>query len=454
MTVLRQEQIEMMDEMIREERVSGRQAAALLQVTEGALRYRRKRLASGARDRRAEQATAVAGMEAAVTTVLEALAPTAPEGRPICGRLVFEALVRDHGYTGSYPALIRYLRRARGRSPVRAVRRVELPPGMQAQHDWLEERVALAGSPVRVFGLLGTLAHSRGSALWLGLRMTQVAWQAGHAALFQSYGGVPRVVRIDNLKTAVAAGAGPSAVFTPAFQAFATSCGFTIDPCRVRTPQDKGKVERRVRVIHTALAPLFRQSWTDLSPVAGGRHGPAGRAGGAAPLPRDGHDHRGRAPRRAGRAVAAAGRWGAVRPDRRAARASRCPRVVRRAAVLRPVCLGGARRRGARDRAPCRGPSRRRGGGPASAPHRAAAPTASSRDPTDDGASPTADVPGPAASPLRGPVDGARVAPAPTRARARLQSRRADHGWRVASSRTYAALTLTGSLERDGASSR
>lgn len=267
MTVLRQEQIEMMDEMIRAERVTGREAAALLQVSEGALRYRRKRLASGARDRRADQATAVDGFEPAIAAVLDALAPTVPEGRPVCGRLVFEALVRDHGYPGSYPALIRYLRRQRGRPPVRAVRRVELPPGMQAQHDWLEERVDLAGSAVRVFGLLGTLAHSRGSALWLGLRMTQVAWQAGHAALFQSYGGVPRVVRIDNLKTAVAAGGGPSAVFTPAFQAFATSCGFTIDPCRVRTPTDKGKVERRVRVVHTALAPLFRQSWTDLTPL-------------------------------------------------------------------------------------------------------------------------------------------------------------------------------------------
>lgn len=31
--------------------------------------------------------------------------------------------------------------------------------------------------------------------------MTQLAWQAGHAALFQRYGGVPRWVRIDNLKS-------------------------------------------------------------------------------------------------------------------------------------------------------------------------------------------------------------------------------------------------------------
>ncbi len=257
----------MMDESIREGRVSGRAAAQTLGVTEGALRYRRQRLATGARDRRADQATALDGYEPAVAAVLQQLAPTAGGDRPVCGQLVYEALVADHGYRGSYPALVRYLRRLRGIPPVRAIRRIETPPGAQAQHDWLEERVELAGAPVRVFGLLGTLAHSRGSALWLGLRMTQVAWQTGHVALFQSYGGVPHVVRIDNLRTAVASGAGPTATLTPAFHAFATSCGFVVEACRVRTPREKGKVERRVRVVHDALAPLFAQSWTDLAPL-------------------------------------------------------------------------------------------------------------------------------------------------------------------------------------------
>ena len=257
----------MMDEVIRDGGLSNRGAAAALGVTEGALRYRRRRLHTGARDRRADQATALDGFAAAVTAVLAELAPTTEGDRPVSGQLVFEALVRDHGYPGSYPAVVRYLRRLRGVPPVRAVRRVETPPGMQAQHDWLEERIVLAGGAVRVFGLLGTLSFSRGSGLWLGLRMTQVAWQTGHAAVFRAYGGVPRVVRIDNLKTAVAAGAGPTAVLTPAFQAFAQSCGITVDPSRVRTTTDKGKVARRVRVVHTALAPLFRRAWSDLAPL-------------------------------------------------------------------------------------------------------------------------------------------------------------------------------------------
>ncbi|MEN9818451.1 MAG: hypothetical protein RLZ32_2331 [Gemmatimonadota bacterium] len=267
MTVLRQEQIVMMDEVIRAGGLSGRGAARALGVTEGALRYRRQRLAAGATDGRADQPTALDGLEAAVAGVLAQLAPTAPAGRPVCGRLVYEALVAEHGYQGSYPALNRYLRRLRGVPPRRAVRRIETPPGVQAQHDWFEERVDLGGAVVRVFGLLGTLSHSRGSVLWLGLRMTQVAWQTGHAALFQGYGGVPRVVRIDNLKTAVGAGAGPTAVLTPAFGAFARSCGFVVEACRVRTPQEKGKVERRVGVLHQALAPLFRRGWSALAPL-------------------------------------------------------------------------------------------------------------------------------------------------------------------------------------------
>jgi transposase len=267
MTRLRQEQVMMMDEVIRTGGLSGRQAAAALGVTEGALRYRRRRLAEGARDRRAEQTTALDGYEDALAAVVEALAPTTGSGRPVSARLVFEALVRDHAFPGSYPAVVRALRKQRGVAPVRAVRRVETPPGMQAQHDWLEERVEIAGGVVRVYGLLGTRSHSRAMALWLSRRMTQVAWQTGHAALFQAYGGVPRVVRIDNLKTGVATGGGPTAVLTPAFAAFAQACGFVADVCRVRQPQEKGKVERRVRVVHEALAPLFRQSWQEVAPL-------------------------------------------------------------------------------------------------------------------------------------------------------------------------------------------
>jgi hypothetical protein len=54
---------------------------------------------------------------------------------------------------------------------------------------------------------------------------------------------------------------------TPAFAAFARSCGFVVDPCRVRTPRETGNVERRVRVGLESLAPPFCRSWTEVAPL-------------------------------------------------------------------------------------------------------------------------------------------------------------------------------------------
>ena len=123
----------------------------------------------------------------------------------------------------------------------------------------------IAGERRALHGLIGTLSHSRATFVWVSPTMTQVAWQTGHLALFTRYGGVPLWVRIDNLKTGVASGAGPSAVITPAFATFARTCGFAVDPCRARTGSDKGKVERAVRTDRGAFADLFLAEWTTLA---------------------------------------------------------------------------------------------------------------------------------------------------------------------------------------------
>jgi hypothetical protein len=113
-------------------------------------------------------------------------------------------------------------------------------------------------------GLIGTLSHSRATFVWVSLSLQQLAWQTGHLALFQRYGGVPLWVRIDNLKTGVASGAGPTAVRTPAFATFARSCGFGVDPCRAACGSDKGKTERNVRTHRSLYADLLVASWADL----------------------------------------------------------------------------------------------------------------------------------------------------------------------------------------------
>jgi transposase len=246
--------------------VAVRQVARQLGVTESALRYRLKRPLD-APDGRRERRSALEGWEEVVVGILERFG----DGRVVAAsparssaRLVFDVLVREYGFAGSYQAVRRHLRRRFGPEPVQAVRRVELPPGVQAQHDWFEWRGWIGGEGVSLYGLIGTLSHSRATYVWVSRTMTQLAWQTGHLELFRRYGGVPLWVRIDNLRTGVAAGAGPTAVLNPAFERFARLCGFQVDACRAGEAKDKGKVERQVRSRRGGLGDLLPVHWSTL----------------------------------------------------------------------------------------------------------------------------------------------------------------------------------------------
>lgn len=266
MAKLGEEQVMVARQMV-ERGVSLRQVASQLGVTEGALRYRLRKLAAGERvDGRSRKPTAVDGYALAVATVLERLGcrRVTGLGRPVQARTVYEVLVREFDYPGSYQSVVRHLRCRYGLPPVRAIRRVETPPGVQAQHDWFEVATELGGERVRLSILVGALSHSRARFAWASRVASQLAWHTGHLELFRRYGGVPLWVRIDNLKAGVAAGAGPTAVLNASYRVFAQACGFQVDPCRPATGSDKGKAERSVRTFRQAFGDLFRRSWDDL----------------------------------------------------------------------------------------------------------------------------------------------------------------------------------------------
>jgi transposase len=268
MAKLRRDQVMVAKDMVGHG-TSIRQVARQLGVAESALRYRLKRPAD-APDGRRERAAALDGWGDRIDAVLTRFGETPAEGQAaVPASVLHEVLVREHGFTGSYQAVRRYLRRRFAAPPVQAVRRVETPPGVQAQHDWFEWRARVDGEPRTLYGLIGTLAHCRATFVWASPTMTQLAWQTGHLALFRRYGGVPLWVRIDNLTTAVARGAGPTAVISEAFRTFARACGFAVDPCRAATGSDKGKVERQVRASRSAFADLLAADWGSVETLQG-----------------------------------------------------------------------------------------------------------------------------------------------------------------------------------------
>ncbi len=239
---------------------SNRAIARVLGVHENAVRYHLKRLSDAAVDGRSKQRHLASDYEEAIAIWLERL----DEGGPLNVAALFDWLVAEHRYRGSLRSLQRYAKAHFPRPKRRARRRIETPPGAQAQADWGEfPRVWIGGESRHLSAFALKLSFSRFAALIWSARKDQLAWHHVHNEGFRRFGGVPAVVRIDNLKTGVARGAGPWGTLNTHYRAYARTVGFHIDACLPRQPQAKGKVERLIRDLRGSFSPYARH-WDSL----------------------------------------------------------------------------------------------------------------------------------------------------------------------------------------------
>ncbi len=116
---------------------------------------------------------------------------------------------------------------------------METAPGAQAQVDWLETVVNVRdfGGPTRLSAFLLTLSYSRMWVVVWSRREDMLSWLHCHNRALEMLGGVPSILRIDNLKTGVASGSGVWAKLNEGYSSYARQVGFTVDPHRVRTPR-------------------------------------------------------------------------------------------------------------------------------------------------------------------------------------------------------------------------
>jgi transposase len=148
----------------------------------------------------------------------------------------------------------RYIAEALGRRRGRGhtVRVADGEPGDELQVDF--GRMGLVFDPVTgrnrvVHALIFTACVSRHCFVWLTHRQTTEAVIAGCEAAWAFFGGVFGTLIPDNL-SAVVDGADPlEPRFNQAFVEYAQARGFKIDPARVRSPQDKPRVERQVQFV-------------------------------------------------------------------------------------------------------------------------------------------------------------------------------------------------------------
>jgi transposase len=250
------------------------QIAKRLGVDESTVRYHLTRMSVGATDGRTKASRIEEmGLADAVRFWWAAQQEILPKNRSPNAEELHAWLQEDHGYTASAKSVRKWVRQHLERPRLRPYRRVETPPGAQAQVDWSEHPGIDLGDgqgerKLWVFHMV--LSHCRQQVDIACLGSDQLWWHQAHLEAFRRLGGVPAVVRIDNCKTGMSHGAGVWGTVNPAYQNFARSLGFHVDPCPVRHPEAKGKVERGVRTFRgqelARIAPLglsALQGWFD-----------------------------------------------------------------------------------------------------------------------------------------------------------------------------------------------
>jgi len=158
--------------------------------------------------------------------------------------------IHESGYKGGYTVLKEFVRQIR---PPRknAYLVLHFDPGQCAQVDWGYAGMINVGSTRRRLSFfVMVLCHSRMLYVEFTLGETQEQFMACHEHAFEYFGGCPRQVMVDNLKSAVLSHpAGHSAVYHPRYTDFAGHYGFDICACNVRAPNEKGRVENAVRYV-------------------------------------------------------------------------------------------------------------------------------------------------------------------------------------------------------------
>jgi len=107
------------------------------------------------------------------------------------------------------------------------------------------------------------LSHSRAIHLRFFHDARMPAFLAGHLGAFEAFGGVPRVLLYDNLKSAVLERRDAAIRFHPALLALAAHYRFEPRPVAPARGNEKGRVERAIRYVRNAFFAARR--FTDLA---------------------------------------------------------------------------------------------------------------------------------------------------------------------------------------------
>ena len=172
-------------------------------------------------------------------------------------------MVKARGYAGSCRQLRRYVATIRPARPSEAYLLLTTMPGEQGQMDWGSFGVVdVPGGQRRLSLFVLVLSHSRGMVARFSLDQRMDTFLHCHRLAFEKFGGAPRQILYDNLKSVVLERVGEHVRFHPSVLEFASHYHFVPRPCAPYRPNEKGIVERMIQYVRGSF--FEGRSFTDV----------------------------------------------------------------------------------------------------------------------------------------------------------------------------------------------
>lgn len=157
--------------------------------------------------------------------------------------------LRQIGHSFSYSSLTRYIRKIKLSNDICI--RFHTDPGEEAQVDFgdIGKRYDQNGKLRKSYIFNMRLSYSRLDYYEIVFDQKVETWIKCHINAFRYFGGVPKVIKLDNLKAAIIIPSFYEPIYQKQYKRFADHYNFLPAPCRVRKPQEKGKVESGIKYI-------------------------------------------------------------------------------------------------------------------------------------------------------------------------------------------------------------
>ena len=173
--------------------------------------------------------------------------------------------IKKEGYNGGKSILGEYLLKL-CRKNKEAFNHIETLPGIEAQVDWASCGSISCGEHNRKLYLFCmVLSYSRYMYIAFTTSMDSDTFMACHIKAFRFFGGIPKTLLYDNLKSVVSFRYGKEITFNERFSDFTLYYGFKIKVCNVRRGNEKGKVERAIRYVKNNF--LNRESYENFEQI-------------------------------------------------------------------------------------------------------------------------------------------------------------------------------------------